>query len=451
MSAYGNSGILEVWKAHKNHKPLLLHGARQVGKTYTALSFGKSAYQNVVYLNFEGNPELTQVFERNLEPSRILAELSAFAGATILPHETLLIFDEVQACERALTSLKYFAEQAPDYDIIAAGSLLGVALKRESYSFPVGKVDMMTLYPLDFEEFLWAMGEDALAAAIRTSFEERTPCPLHEKALDLYHLYLAIGGLPQAVKTYRDTQDFDFVQSEQKNLENAYIADMAKYATPQETTRILAVWQSLPAQLAKENKKFQYKTVKTGARAHQYATALTWLRASGLIQICHCVTEGSLPLAAYAKQDAFKIYIADTGLLCARYGIPAHILLHAPHSFDTFKGALTENYVMQALVANGITPYYWTDKNQAEVDFVYQDKDGRILPVEVKSAVHVRAKSLQTFRKRYNSSCAIRISSHNMGYEDGLLSLPLYAVFCLTRGEGSIPAMEKELPDSMKP
>lgn len=361
----------------------------------------KSAYQNVVYLNFEGNPELTQVFERNLEPSRILAELSAFAGATILPHETLLIFDEVQACERALTSLKYFAEQAPDYDIIAAGSLLGVALKRESYSFPVGKVDMMTLYPLDFEEFLWAMGEDALAAAIRTSFAECTPCSLHEKALDLYHLYLAIGGLPQAVKTYRDTQDFDFVQSEQKNLENAYIADMAKYATPQETTRILAVWQSLPTQLAKENKKFQYKTVKTGARAHQYATALTWLRASGLIQICHCVTEGSLPLAAYAKQDAFKIYIADTGLLCARYGIPAHILLHAPHSFDTFKGALTENYVMQALVANGITPYYWTDKNQAEVDFVYQDKDGRILPVEVKSAVHVRAKSLQTFRKRY--------------------------------------------------
>lgn len=442
---------LEVWKARKNHKPLLLHGARQVGKTYTALSFGKSAYQNVVYLNFEGNPELTQVFERNLEPSRILAELSAFAGATILPHETLLIFDEVQACERALTSLKYFAEQAPDYDIIAAGSLLGVALKRESYSFPVGKVDMMTLYPLDFEEFLWAMGEDALAAAIRTSFAECTPCSLHEKALDLYHLYLAIGGLPQAVKTYRDTQDFDFVQSEQKNLENAYIADMAKYATPQETTRILAVWQSLPTQLAKENKKFQYKTVKTGARAHQYATALTWLRASGLIQICHCVTEGSLPLAAYAKQDAFKIYIADTGLLCARYGIPAHILLHAPHSFDTFKGALTENYVMQALIANGITPYYWTDKNQAEVDFVYQDKDGRILPVEVKSAVHVRAKSLQTFRKRYNSSCAIRISSHNMGYEDGLLSLPLYAVFCLTRGEGSTPAMEKELPDSMKP
>ena len=361
----------------------------------------------------------------------------------------------MQACERALTSLKYFAEQAPDYDIIAAGSLLGVALKREAYSFPVGKVDMMTLYPLDFEEFLWAMGEDALEAAIRTSFAERTPCPLHEKALDFYHLYLAIGGLPQAVKTYRDTQDFDFVQSEQKNLENAYIADMAKYATPQETTRILAVWQSLPAQLAKENKKFQYKTVKTGARAHQYATALTWLRASGLIQISHCVTEGSLPLAAYAKQDVFKIYIADTGLLCARYGIPAHILLHAPHSFDTFKGALTENYVMQTLIAGGITPYYWTDKNQAEVDFVYQDKNGGILPVEIKSATHVRAKSLQTFRKRYNSPCAIRISSRNMGYEDGLLSLPLYAVFCLTEESNaelssSIPyPMEKKIRKGM--
>lgn len=422
---------LASWKARKHHKPLLIHGARQVGKTYAALSFGKSAYQNVVYLNFEGNPELAQIFERNLDPARLLAELSAFFGATILPHETLLIFDEVQACERALTSLKYFAEQAPDFDIIAAGSLLGVALRRETYSFPVGKVDTLTLHPLDFEEFLWALGEDALASAIRTSFEDRTPCPIHEKALDLYHLYLAVGGLPQAAKTYCDTQDFDFVQSEQKNLVNAYLADMAKYATPQETTRILAVWQSLPAQLAKENKKFQYKTVKTGARAYQYATALTWLKASGLIEVCRCVTEGTLPLAAFTKPDAFKIYLADTGLLCARYGIPAHLLLHAPHSFDAFKGALTENYVMQALVTNGLMPYYWTDKNQAEVDFVLQTKTGDILPIEVKSAAHVRAKSLQAFRKRYAPPYAIRISSRNFGYEDGLFSLPLYAVFCL--------------------
>lgn len=422
---------LASWKARKHHKPLLIHGARQVGKTYAALSFGKSAYQNVVYLNFEGNPELAQIFERNLDPARLLAELSAFFGATILPHETLLIFDEVQACERALTSLKYFAEQAPDFDIIAAGSLLGVALRRETYSFPIGKVDTLTLHPLDFEEFLWALGEDALASAIRTSFEDRTPCPIHEKALDLYHLYLAVGGLPQAAKTYCDTQDFDFVQSEQKNLVNAYLADMAKYATPQETTRILAIWQSLPAQLAKENRKFQYKTVKTGARAYQYATALTWLKASGLIEVCRCVTEGTLPLAAFTKPDAFKIYLADTGLLCARYGIPAHLLLHAPHSFDAFKGALTENYVMQALVTNGLMPYYWTDKNQAEVDFVLQTKTGDILPIEVKSAAHVRAKSLQAFRKRYAPPYAIRISSRNFGYEDGLFSLPLYAVFCL--------------------
>lgn len=422
---------LAAWKARHNHKPLLIHGARQVGKTYAALSFGKTAYKNLVYLNFEGSPELTQIFARNLDPARILQELSAFAGATILPHETLLIFDEVQACERALTSLKYFAEQAPDYDIIAAGSLLGVALKREAYSFPVGKVDMMTLYPLDFEEFLWAMGEEALATSIRTAFTQQAPCPVHERALDLYHLYLAIGGLPQAVKTYRDTRDFDFVQSEQKNLENAYIADMAKYATPQETTRILQVWQSLPAQLAKENKKFQYKTVRTGARAYQYETALTWLQSSGLIHICRSTTEGRLPLAAYAKPDAFKVYLTDTGLLSARFGIPAHILLHAPHSFDSFKGALTENYVMQALVTSGLTPYYWTDKNQAEVDFVIQDKQGDILPIEVKSATHVRAKSLQTFRKRYDIKKTIRISSRNFGLENGLLSLPLYAVFCL--------------------
>lgn len=425
---------MQAWRQRAEHKPLLLHGARQVGKTYAALAFGKACYKNVVYLNFEGNPELVRIFAGNLEPVRLLREIGAYLGQTILPHDTLLFLDEVQACERALTSLKYFCEQAPEYDIIAAGSLLGVALHRERYSFPVGKVEMLQLYPLDFEEFLWALGEERMAQAIREAYAQMAPFALHERAMELYRLYLVVGGMPQAVQTFAETQDFNLVQSTQKNLEHAYVADMAKYATPQETARIMATWESLPAQLAKENSKFQYKIIKSGARAHQYAVAIDWLQAAGLVNRCVCTTEGRLPLAAYAKQDTFKLYMVDTGLLCAKFGIPAQVVLHAPHSFDAFKGALTENYVMQALVVNGLTPYYWTSKGIAEVDFVYQDREGQIVPVEVKSAQHVRAKSLHKFCTTYAIARAIRISARNFGDEGGIISLPLYAVFCLADG-----------------
>ena len=273
-----------------------------------------------------------------------------------------------------------------------------------------------------------------MAQAIREAYAQMAPFALHERAMELYRLYLVVGGMPQAVQTFAETQDFNLVQSTQKNLEHAYVADMAKYATPQETARIMATWESLPAQLAKENSKFQYKIIKSGARAHQYAVAIDWLQAAGLVNRCVCTTEGRLPLAAYAKQDTFKLYMVDTGLLCAKFGIPAQVVLHAPHSFDAFKGALTENYVMQALVVNGLTPYYWTSKGIAEVDFVYQDREGQIVPVEVKSAQHVRAKSLHKFCTTYAIARAIRISARNFGDEGGIISLPLYAVFCLADG-----------------
>lgn len=428
---------LQHWRQRAGHKPLLLHGARQVGKTYAALAFGKVYYKNTVYLNFEGNPELVRIFAGNLAPARLVQEIEAYLGQTILPHDTLLVFDEVQACERALTSLKYFCEEAPEYDILAVGSLLGVALHREHYSFPVGKVDMLQLYPLDFEEFLWAIGETRMAQAIREAYNRMEAFALHERALALYRLYLVVGGMPQVVQTYAETRDFNLVQSTQKNLEHAYVADMAKYATPQETARIMAVWDSLPAQLAKENSKFQYKLVKSGARAHQYAMALDWLQAAGLVNRCTCTTEGRLPLAAFAKSDTFKLYLVDTGLLCAKFGIPAQIVLHAPHSFDAFKGALTENYVMQVLTVNGLRPYYWTSKGTAEVDFVYQDAQGRIVPVEVKAAQHVRAKSLHQFCQTYAITHAIRISARNFGAEGDIISLPLYAAFCLHDGTSS--------------
>ena len=422
---------LKRWKASPKRMPLLLGGARQVGKTYTALTFGKQYYKNTAYFNMEDSSEIISIFERNLDPARIVSELSVKLGEAIYPDDTLIIFDEIQACERALTSLKYFCEKAPQYHIIAAGSLLGVALKREKYSFPVGKVDMMTLYPLDFEEFLWATGHEKLCAMIQDSFSGFTPLSLHDTALDLYKTYLVVGGMPKAVSEYVETKDFDFVTAAQKSLNDAYIADMAKYATPQDTTRIMAAWGSVPAQLSKENHKFQYKVIKSGARAYEYETAIDWLKAAGMVNICTRVREGKMPLAAFADNDSFKLYMMDTGLLCSKFSIAASVVLHSPHSFDGFKGALAENYIMQALTVNGFEPFYWSSPGKAKLDFVIQDRSGNILPLEGKSADNVKAKSLRTFVSLYEPPYAIRVSAKNFGFENNIKSIPLYALFCL--------------------
>ncbi|HRT82705.1 MAG TPA: AAA family ATPase, partial [Oscillospiraceae bacterium] len=265
------------WKSNQQKKPLILQGARQVGKTYSLLSFGKEHYKNTAYFSLEESAEYMAVFDRDLKPERIIKELSALSGITIMPEDTLIILDEIQACEKALTSLKYFCEQAPQYHIIAAGSLLGVAVKRENFSFPVGKVDMLHLHPMDFEEFLWAIGKKDICNLIRDSISEFTPLSIHDTAMDLYKTYLVVGGMPAAVSEYVKKQNFDFVKAEQKTLNNSYIADMAKYATAQDTIRIKAVWESLPAQLAKENRKFQYKVIRSGARAGDYEFPLDWL------------------------------------------------------------------------------------------------------------------------------------------------------------------------------
>jgi len=422
---------LLAWKNNPAKLPLLLQGARQVGKTYTLLSFGKQYYKNVAYFSMEESTEIPAIFERDLDPERIVRELAARSRQSIFPGDTLLIFDEIQACEQALTSLKYFAERAPQYHIIAAGSLLGVAMKREKFSFPVGKVDMLYLYPMDFEEFLWANGRQELCALIREAYGGFKPLSLHDTAMDLYKTYLVVGGMPRAVQEYADKQDFDFVTAIQKSLNDSYIADMAKYATPQETNRIMAVWATVPAQLAKENHKFQYKVIKSGARAGDYAVALDWLKAAGMINKCVHVTEGKLPLSAYAENEAFKVYMVDTGLLCSKFSIPPGAVLHTPHSFDGFKGALAENYICQALVAAGITPYYWASPGKAEVDFVFQDKQGNIIPLEAKSAENVRSKSLRQYQDIYQPIYSIRVSARNFGFENSIKSIPLYAVFCL--------------------
>lgn len=423
--------FLLKWKVSEYRKPLILQGARQVGKTYSVLNFGKKHYKNTVYLNFENNRELANIFNRDLEPERIMRELSVMTGESIFKEDTLIFFDEIQACERALTSLKYFNENANEYHIIAAGSLLGVHVNRSEYSFPVGKVDLKTLYPLDFEEFLMAINECELIELIKESFKSDTPLSLHNKAMDIYKTYLVIGGMPAAVKSYLETKDFNFVLSTQKSINDSYIADMAKYATPNETTKIMAAFNSIPAQLAKDNKKFQYKVIKSGARAHAYETPLDWLNSSGVIIKCNKCSEGKLPLSAYTDFSSFKVYMTDTGLLCSKFGIPANAVLVDTPSFNGFKGALTENYVAFSLTANEHTPYYWESNGQAELDFLIQDENGNIIPIEVKAAENVRAKSLNEFIKRYNPPYSIRVSGKNFGFENGIKSVPLYSAFLI--------------------
>jgi predicted AAA+ superfamily ATPase len=419
------------WKQNPSRKPLILHGARQVGKTWAILDFGHKYYKNIAWFDLEDIQALPAIFEADFDPRRIVRELSAIAGVSILKGDTLIFFDEIQACERALTSLKYFYEREPDYHIIAAGSLLGLALKREKYSFPVGKVDMFNLYPLDFEEFLAALGQEELATLIREHFEHFRPFSLHEKALEWYRLYLAVGGMPRPVTEYIDKKDFNFVQMEQKTLNASYIADMAKYADPQETTRILASWSSVPAQLAKDNRKFQYSFIKSGGRSHEYELSIHWLKAAGIIHLCIKVPEGKPPLSAYAQNNIFKVYMADTGLLCSKFEISANLVLSGNPRFNQFKGPLTENYVAQALSANGIVPYYWESPGKAELDFVFQDRQGNVIPLEVKSSRNVRSRSLARFMELYKPPYAIRVSERNFGFENGIKSLPLYSVFCL--------------------
>lgn len=419
------------WKNNKEKTPLILYGARQVGKTYTILSFGKENYKNVAYINFEDNSEISKIFEQDLEVERMIKELSVKLGISILEEDTLIFFDEIQACERALTSLKYFAESKTKYHVIAAGSLLGIALNRQKYSFPVGKVKMLTLYPLDFEEFLWALNKKDLVNMIRQAFLEDKEFSLHSLANQYYRLYLAIGGMPRAILEYKEKQDMDFVTAILKDINNSYIADMAKYATSTQTTKIMAVYNIISSQLAKENKKFQYKLIKSGARAYEYETAINWLNASGIINQCTKIKEGKLPLSAFIEPESFKIYMSDVGLLCSKFGIPTNIVIVENDNMNDFKGALAENYVCNSLVQCGLKPYYWESNGKAEVDFVVQDKEGNIIPIEVKSGIHTRSKSLNVFKSLYKIPYSIRISTKNFGFENDIKCIPLYSVFCL--------------------
>lgn len=420
------------WKNSDKHQPLLLYGARQVGKTYVINEFGQNNYDNIIYVNFETNSAIAADFNTDITPQHLINCLEIFYKQKITPGKTLIVFDEIQYCERALTSLKYFCEDAPEHHIIAAGSLLGVALKREKYSFPVGKVDLLHMYPLDMEEFLWAMGRESLAEEIRVCFKENKALShmLHEAAIGLYKEYLIIGGMPAVINVYCTNHRLLDAANEQSKIIDTYIADMAKYASPEETTKIMATFQSIPAQLAKDNRKFQYKIVQRGGSASMFGVSIDWLCAAGLVIKCTKVEHGQLPLAVYQDVSSFKLYMADVGLLTFKSGMPVHNILTTIETNNTFIGAITENYVATQLRVNWKDVYYWDSAHTAEIDFVIQDQE-QIIPIEVKASIHTKSRSLSVYRGKYKPAYVIRISAKNFGFENDIKSVPLYAVFCI--------------------
>lgn len=424
--------FLLSWKESEHRKPLILQGARQVGKTYAILEFGRTHYDNVAYFNFETNPKLNETFEENISPSYLLPILEHVAGQTIVREKTLLVFDEVQLCERALTSLKYFYEEAPDYHIIVAGSLLGVAVNRARFSFPVGKVDIKTLYPMDVEEFMLALGEDSLVEQIKACFEEDTSLPtaLHEGAMQLYRQYLVVGGMPECVMQFAETKDYILVRHTQDTILTSYLNDMSKYNNLNEIKKTRLTYDNITVQLSKKNTRFQYKLIKKGGRASEFENAIEWLTLSGIVSQVYKVEQVKKPLENYRDIDAFKIYVSDLGLLCAKKNLAANDVLYMVEELDDFKGGMAENYVNTQLIINGYTTYYWESPRGAEIDFVIQ-RDSRLIPIEVKSADNTKAKSLKVYMETYKPDYAIKLSGRNFGFEDGKKTVPLYAAFCI--------------------
>jgi predicted AAA+ superfamily ATPase len=423
---------LEAWKENAHRKPLILQGARQVGKTYSILEFGRTHYENVAYFNFETNPRLMKTFEENISPDYLIPILSHIAGQTIVREKTLIVFDEVQLCERALTSLKYFCESAPDYHIIVAGSLLGVAVNREKFSFPVGKVDMKTLFPMDMEEFMIAMGESALVEQIKKSFQTDSPLPsaLHDAAMQLYRQYLVVGGMPECVMQFADTMNYILVRHTQDTILASYLNDMSKYNNLNEIKKTRLAYDNITVQLSKKNTRFQYKLIKKGGRASEFENAIEWLCLSGIVSQVYKVEQIKKPLENYRDIDAFKIYVSDLGLLAAKKDLAAGDVLYMVEELNDFKGGMAENYVNVQLAINGYQTYYWESARGAEIDFVIQ-REGKLIPIEVKSADNTRAKSLKVYMETYKPDYAIKLSAKNFSFEDGKKTVPLYAAFCI--------------------
>lgn len=422
---------LLAWKNSTDRKPLILQGARQVGKTYIVNYFAGKEYSNSVYCNFEKDDGLPDFF-KDLTPEKIIRKLSLYKRKEIFQENTLIIFDEIQACPEAITSLKYFNEEANGYHIIALGSLLGVSVNRGNFSFPVGKVQFMTLYPLDFEEYLMARGEDGLIELIRECYERNTPLDsaFHERALEYYMEYLFVGGMPEAVEEYGKNHNPELVRIIQQTILESYQNDMGKYNRQSEIPKTRIVYKNISTQLAKENRKFQYKSIKQGGRASEFENAIEWLCLAGIASQNYRIEQIMLPLNAYRSLTDFKFYMNDVGLCGASQDIHYEDIMGENPLLDNFKGGLAENYVFNQLTENGLSLYYWTSGCQAEVDFITRIGED-IIPIEVKAKVNNRARSLGVYVERYKPSYAIRISQKNFGFENGMKSVPLYATFCI--------------------
>ncbi len=419
--------FLQNWKQNPNRKPLIIQGARQVGKTWAMKHFGEQSFEQVAYINFDNNSRMKTLFSGDYDINRLILGLKIESGVDIKAHNTLIIFDEVQEVPQALSSLKYFYENAPEFYIVSAGSLLGVSLHHQ-VSFPVGKVDFLPLYPMDFHEFLRAMGKQDLVELLNLK-DWPLISAMKSRYIELLRQYYFVGGMPEAVKVFIETQNFDAVRQVQKNLLMAYEQDFSKHIRDGQTVqKVRSIWHAIPEQLAKENKKFIYANLQKGARSKDYEIALQWLKDSGLVHSVPRIKKPHLPLSAY-QDNAFKLYGLDIGLLSAQSHLDASVLLDGSRIFSEFKGALTEQYVLQQLIANQDNPvFYWaTEKGTAKVDFVVQQKQA-VIPIEVKAEENLKAKSLKVYVEQFQPERAFRFSMADYREQDWLVNVPLYGV-----------------------
>ena len=416
---------LVAWKTSSMRKPLVLQGARQVGKTWILKAFGKTHFQSTAYFNFEEQPELKQLFQKTKNPKRLIENLSLVVGTAIKPQETLIIFDEIQECNEALNALKYFQENAPEYAVACAGSLLGVAMSR-GYSFPVGKVDFQNIYPLNFSEFLSASAPQLSDYLDQYNFSSPIPDVFFNPLTEQLYRYLISGGMPEAATTLIHENDISKTDNVLQGILNAYRLDFSKHTESHQIQKINHIWESLPSQLARENKKFVYRAIKPGARAREYEDSIHWLDQAGLIHRVFRNEKPALPLKAYDDLSAFKVYLSDVGLLRRLAGLQANVITEGNMLYTEFKGALIENYVLQSIIPLfDIVPRYWSSGNKAEVDFLIQ-AGSKIIPIEVKSDENVRSKSLHQYNQKYNPELRIRFSLKNFSTDGNLINLPLF-------------------------
>lgn len=421
------------WKNSSQRKPLIIKGARQVGKTYIIKQFAQKEYNSYIYLNFEEDPNLKSLFQGDRNPKKIIENLSIYSEKQILPENTLIIFDEVQNSPETLTSLKYFCEENNNYHIISTGSLLGISLySNKESSFPVGKVNFIQMLPLSFREFLYANKEDKLIDFLIDK-KDLKPIPeaFHNKLLDYLKLYFFIGGMPEPIAEYITSKDFNNIRKIQKDILTAYAMDITRYALKNEAIKISEIWDSIPSQLIRENKKFKYSEIKTNAKSREYYTSIQWLINAGIVHQIYNQSIPKLPLSVYKNDNIFKLFLIDIGLLGAMLNLSPKTIIEGNTLFTHYNGAFTENYTAQELIVNNFNEiFYWTSKNNAEVDFLLSYQDN-ILPLEIKSGLNTKAKSLKIYGEKYNPPFLTRSSQRNFNKNKNLYDIPLYAISLL--------------------